>query len=265
MTLRQIATTACWFAIAASFVLSFATWVALGVLAGFGALAVALPFCVDAYIVTSLATWLTPGTSPRVANLARWNLYAVGLASVLSQSAYHGAMIYSGTSVVWRAVLATLVGALPPLVASAAAHLRARAAHGLATQDQSSKSPTPEGIASSPSTPPVRLPTPLAHTPQATARAHPDMTYVTTPESVSPPASRGRAPARSESRPPATAKESRSGQRSSPTIDDVAALAGQGLSRLEIAQRLGASPRTVDRRLAAAREPDAALHLVKSP
>lgn len=132
MTMRQISLAACVLAILASFVLSFSTWLALGLLAGFGTLAVALPFCVDGYVVTALTTWLLPGTSDHLARLAKTNLYGIGLASVISQAGYHGWLVGAGSP--GKAVLAVVVGALPPAVAVAAVHLRARDVRELASE-----------------------------------------------------------------------------------------------------------------------------------
>src|SRR5437763_7333036 len=139
MTIREVSTLACWVAILASFVLSFSTWLALGTLAGFGMLAVALPFCVDGYIVTSLTTWLTPGVSNGLARFARSNLYSVGLVGVTAQAGYHGWLAFPEGATGWpgRSVLATAVGALPMAIATLAVHIRARAVKEPAALPQS--------------------------------------------------------------------------------------------------------------------------------
>lgn len=123
-----ISSLACWLAIIASFVLSFSTWLALGVLAGFGALAVAMPFCVDGYTVTALTTWLLPGVSDRLAKFARNNLYSVGVLGMLSQGSYHAwlAATSPGASQ-GKTALAFAVGLFPMAIATLAVHLKARA------------------------------------------------------------------------------------------------------------------------------------------
>lgn len=162
MTMRQISLAACVLAILASFVLSFSTWLALGLLAGFGTLAVALPFCVDGYVVTALTTWLLPGTSDHLARLAKANLYGIGLASVISQAGYHGWLVGAGSP--GKAVLAVVVGALPPAVAVAAVHLRARDVRELASETATTDG---TGLAVPPQPARPVLPTTAAPTPIA--------------------------------------------------------------------------------------------------
>lgn len=119
-----------WLVLGASFGLSAATWVALAELAGFtgtaGPLRLAwlMPLAIDGYVVVSLATWMSP-VPERVARFARTNTYAAAAIGVAAQSSYHALAIYSDTSVMWRAVLAAVVGALPPAVAAFAIHMRA--------------------------------------------------------------------------------------------------------------------------------------------
>ncbi len=91
-------------------------------------LAFALALCVDGYIVCALVTWLSP-VSERVARFARWNMYAAAGIGVLAQSAYHGASVYAATHTIWRAVLATVVGALPLLFSALSVHLRGLVRH----------------------------------------------------------------------------------------------------------------------------------------
>jgi hypothetical protein len=112
----------CLAAIGGSFVLSFDTWVAIGQLAGFGALAVAMPLCVDGHVMTALTTWLSP-VSERLAAFARINLYAVGAAGVLAQSTYHGIVTWQQTHDEARTMLAIGAGAFPLTVATLAVHL----------------------------------------------------------------------------------------------------------------------------------------------
>lgn len=130
----RLASFASWIVLTASFGLSFSTWVALGVLAGFTAttsvadvtvrLAWLLPVAVDGYVVVALVLWMAP-VPPAVARFARTNTYAAALTGIAVQSAYHALMVWTSSSVVWRAVLAAVVGALPPAVAALAVHMRA--------------------------------------------------------------------------------------------------------------------------------------------
>jgi hypothetical protein len=130
----RLASIASWIVLTASFGLSFSTWVALGVLAGFTATAVIadvtiqlawlLPVAVDGYVVVALVLWMAP-VPPAVARFARTNTYAAALTGIAVQSAYHALMVWTGTSVIWRSVLAAVVGALPPAVAALAVHMRA--------------------------------------------------------------------------------------------------------------------------------------------
>lgn len=170
MTIREVSTLACWVAILASFVLSFSTWLALGTLAGFGVLAVAMPFCVDGYIVTSLTTWLTPGVSERLARFARANLYSVGLVGVAAQAGYHGWLAFPEGATGWpgRSVLATAVGALPMAIATLAVHIRARAAReGTPVQQPELQTAPATALATAPASatlqrqaPPAAMPAP---------------------------------------------------------------------------------------------------------
>src|SRR3954469_14153039 len=126
MTIRQISTVACWVAIVGGFVLSFSTWLALGVLSGFGLLALALPLCVDGYMTTALTAWLTPGVSDRLAEFARNNHYVTSLVGVFAQGAYHGASVLSLGDPDWKTSLATIVGGFPMAIATLAVHIKAR-------------------------------------------------------------------------------------------------------------------------------------------
>jgi hypothetical protein len=118
----------------ASFGLSAATWVALGILAGFDGsvtlfgltlrLAWLLPIAVDGYVVVALVLWMSP-VPARVARFARTNTYAAAGVGVLAQSAYHALTVLAATGAAWRCVLAAVVGALPPAVTALAVHMRA--------------------------------------------------------------------------------------------------------------------------------------------
>jgi DNA-binding NarL/FixJ family response regulator len=232
MDMRQVSTAACWVAILASFVLSFSTWLALGQLAGFGALAVALPFCVDGYLVTALTTWLWPGISASLARFARNNLYAVGVAAVLAQASYHGAITIGHAS--WAVALAFVVGGLPPAIATVAVHIRARAVRE--AEPVSDPAMAPE------------LSLPAVDTAQLPMPAAPPQIEPTAPPESAPQLAREVAPPRPK------VESSGSGQRrSSASLDDVRRWLDDGLSHRQIAQRLNVSPRTATRRIADAR------------
>jgi hypothetical protein len=120
----RLGITASWVSLLGSFVLSFATWVALGELTGYGTLAFCLALCVDGYIVSALVTWMAP-VSDKIATVAKVNTWIAAVIGVTAQSAYHGLTIWTQTGTAWRAVLATAVGALPPLGAAGSVHMRA--------------------------------------------------------------------------------------------------------------------------------------------
>src|SRR6185503_118844 len=130
----RLAALASWAVLAASFGLSAATWIALARLAGFdghldafgtrAALAWLMPVAVDGYVVVALVLWMSP-VPPKVARFARINTYAAVSVGVLAQSLYHALTIYSSTSVLWRAWMAALVGAIPPAIAGLSVHMRA--------------------------------------------------------------------------------------------------------------------------------------------
>lgn len=125
-----------WSALVASFGLSFATWVALAVLAGFDqmvtlpwvgytmAVAVLMPVAVDGYVASSLALWMA-AVPPAIQDFARKNTYAAAGVGVVAQSTYHGVTVYQATEDAARCVLALGIGALPPLFAALSVHARA--------------------------------------------------------------------------------------------------------------------------------------------
>ncbi|MGH8572185.1 MAG: hypothetical protein ACREX8_06370, partial [Gammaproteobacteria bacterium] len=163
VALRVAGVLFCLAAISGSFVLSFGTWLAVGVLAGFGVLAVAMPLCVDGYVMTALTAWLSP-VSERLAKVAGRNLYAIGAASVLVQSSYHGVVTWQATHDTARTLIAIGAGAFPPLIATMAVHLAVsivREAHTLiesaSTKEQPS-TPVPPGL-SNPQTAVAAIPT----------------------------------------------------------------------------------------------------------
>lgn len=136
----RLAAIASWAVLAASFGLSAATWIALARLAGFTdtlhlpvldvtvGLAWLMPIAVDGYVVVALVLWMAP-VPARVAHFAKVNTYAAAAIGVAAQSAYHALTVWSAQPVdhreAWRAVLAAIVGALPPAVAGLAVHMRA--------------------------------------------------------------------------------------------------------------------------------------------
>lgn len=130
---------ASWLSLGGSFVLSFATWVALAELAGFDQsyrldlpflpvlvlwLSFAMPLCVDGFVVMALVTWMAP-VSEEVASFAKKCTYGVAGIGVVAQSAYHGTVSWQTSRNGWLVVLAAAVGLLPPLLAAGAVHLRA--------------------------------------------------------------------------------------------------------------------------------------------
>lgn len=238
----------CLAAISGSFVLSFDTWVAIGQLAGFGALAVAMPLCVDGHVMTALTTWLSP-VSERLAAFARINLYAVGAAGVLAQSSYHGIVTWQQTHDEARTLLAIGAGAFPLTVATLAVHLavgivREAFAESPAaavidrSDDEPSRSPE-----LSPLTNPVREPSRLATAPVLS----PSLSAV-------PPPSSDQLAARQQVLEAAGLShlDDRPSPSSRVTVEDVARLAH--LERAEIARRLKTSVATVDRRLKTIRQ-----------
>jgi hypothetical protein len=130
----RLAAVASWLVLAASFGLSAATWIALARLAGFDghaqlagihlALAWLMPLAVDGYVVVALVLWMAP-VPARVARFARANTYSAAGVGVAAQSAYHCLAVLASTGQAWRAVLAAIVGAMPPAVAALAVHMRA--------------------------------------------------------------------------------------------------------------------------------------------
>jgi hypothetical protein len=261
MTIREVGTVACWLAIVASFVLSFSTWLALGGLAGFGALAVALPFCVDGYVTTALATWLTSNVSPQLAQFAKRNLYAVGFIGMAAQASYHGAEVHSLGNPDWKTVLAVIVGAGPMALATLAVHIKARTVREL---DAASTPPPAPAVPVAQTTAPVVPSAPVG------ARAHLEMNLgqpnsfasepvLSTPRVVAPPA----APANPapepkpapQARPRHKVEESGSEPpTNAPALDEIRRwVEVDGLTHKQVAARLGVSPRTATRRIADAK------------
>jgi hypothetical protein len=123
---------ASWAALLGSFVLSAATWIIIGDVAGFNIVvgtwtlyfALGLPLVVDAYIVCALVAWVHP-TSARVERFAKWNAYGSAAIGWLAQAVYHGASVWAATQTEWKALLAFVVGGLPPAAAFLGVHLRA--------------------------------------------------------------------------------------------------------------------------------------------
>lgn len=253
ITLQVLGVVFCVLALAGSFAMSFQTWVAIGTLAGFGALAVAMPLCVDGHVMTALTTWLSP-VSERLAAFARFNLYAVGAASVVAQSTYHAYAVYPPHAVglPGKVLLALGAGAFPPVVATLAVHLAVgivREGITDASSQQPTRSQTPAETApllpaaANPAPPEIRPSVVTASPLRAASKVQPS------PDAVSSPAPLPAASAGLAAVPPLSAEPS--AQQSAParrvTVEDVRALAHLG--RVEIAGVLGTSVATVDRRL----------------
>lgn len=146
---------AAWLSLTASFVLSFETWVRLAQLAGYGAYAsYAMPAVVDCSIVATIVLWLH--STGRLARLARILTYFAAFVGVAVQSAYHSASTYDLTGSTWRAMVAFVVGAIPPLFAALAVHMRALLRRERLTPDDSA-TVTPAVMAVAPVSPPVVL------------------------------------------------------------------------------------------------------------
>lgn len=262
MNTRELSTVACCAAILASFLLSAGTWLALGELAGFGVLAFAMPLAVDGYVVTAITVWLASGIPAGVARQAKYNLYGIGAASVVAQASYHGWLV--GTGSPGKALLAVVVGALPPLVAVLAVHLRARAvrevseaatpAATLQRRPEAVPAPPPAArpeVIEQPTSPiPGRSAQHMPASPQSVPpQATPVYAVVASSSAVPPAESLGEAaPARHK------VEESRSQSSAHGTSEpDVRRMLAEGLTTAQIAARLGCSPRTATRRIAAVR------------
>jgi hypothetical protein len=131
----HLASVASWAVLVASFGLSAATWIALAELAGFTGhlstpvgvtlhLSWLMPIAVDGYVVTALVLWMSP-VPAKVAEFAKTNTYAAAFIGVAAQSAFHCLSIWALTAEMWQAVLAAVVGAIPPAGAALAVHMRA--------------------------------------------------------------------------------------------------------------------------------------------
>ena len=223
---------ASWAVLAASFGLSAATWIALARLAGFdghldafgtrAALAWLMPVAVDGYVVVALVLWMSP-VPAAVARFARANTYAAAGIGVAAQSAYHCLTVLSGTGLVWQAVLAAIVGALPPAGAALSVHMRA-----LLIRESRPAVPSP-------------LPPSIAEAPQVTAPtpAEPVPAELLSPEPV--PAVDLDQPAKVRKPAPATAPR----RAFATTQRAAAAMQSDGMTVAEIAEALGVSERQV--------------------
>lgn len=177
----RLASAASWLVLAASFGLSAATWIALARLAGFDGAALNLvplawlmPAAVDGYIVVALVLWLSP-VPAKVARFARTNTYAAASVGVAAQSAYHCLIIWDRTGTEWRAVLAAVVGAIPPAVAALAVHMRAlvRRESRQPQLDRRADAPMPVPPVLEPPEVPVELPRRTPPTVQVSAAERP--------------------------------------------------------------------------------------------
>ena len=272
MTIREVGTVACWLAIVASFVLSFSTWLALGQLAGFGTFAIALPFCVDGYVTTALATWLTSSVSPQLAQFAKRNLYAVGLVGMLAQASYHAWNVQPADALglPGKTLLAFVVGLLPMAIATLAVHIKARTVREL---DASATQPVAPAIQTEVATASVVPPTPAAPQLASPFARQPAFSRVDLgqpnslagePEVKNRPAEAPTAEPASPAAVPAPARQTRprhkvkeSGSEpatNAPDLDEVRRwVEVDGLTHAQVAQRLGVSQRTATRRIAQAK------------
>jgi hypothetical protein len=244
----RLGITASWVSLLGSFVLSFATWVALGQLTGYGKLAFCLALCVDGYIVSALVTWMAP-VSDKIATVAKVNTWIAAVIGVTAQSAYHGLTIWTQTESHWRAVLATAVGALPPLGAAGSVHMRAMvrrnslqlAAPGV--QDAGAGVETPHPTPAEPTVPaPVSM---------STAPATQELpVYVDTIREI-----RDQMTQRLEPVSVPPVKVNGSNDSSAKATDaEILNLTREGVSGADIAKRVGKSLSTVRRTQAAARK-----------
>lgn len=175
----RLAAVASWAVLAASFGLSAATWIALAELAGFTdtitvlgvtvGLAWLMPIAVDGYVVVALVLWMSP-VPQRVAQFAKVNTYAAAGIGVIAQSAYHAFTVWSTQPAdhreIWRAILAAVVGALPPAVAGLAVHMRA-----LIRRESQTATPTvPVDRAPAPVEQPARAHRPVVDKPSPTVQ-----------------------------------------------------------------------------------------------
>jgi len=180
----RLAAVASWAVLAASFGLSAATWIALASLAGFTGtitvlgvtvgLAWLMPIAVDGYVVVALVLWMSP-VPHRVAQFAKVNTYAAAGIGVIAQSAYHAFTVWSTQPAdhreIWRAVLAAVVGALPPAVAGLAVHMRALIRRESQPTTQQPAQPAPLAKQPAPAIAPLEQPSAQAEQPSAPASA----------------------------------------------------------------------------------------------
>ncbi|MDR7273609.1 hypothetical protein [Catenuloplanes atrovinosus] len=155
----RLALYASWAVLAASFGLSASSWIALARVAGFNdeltipgagvtlASAWLMPVAADGYVVVALVLWMAP-VPERVAAFARWNTYAAAGVGIVAQSAYHFLSTLSTNQEAWRVGLAAFVGALPPIFAGLAVHMRALLRRESGTSTIAADSgPTPKSTA----------------------------------------------------------------------------------------------------------------------
>lgn len=202
-----IARACSWAALIGAFLLSWTTWVGVGGIAEYGAFRYALPVCVDGYIVTVLMAWIAPRDS-KAARFARWNVYLSAGLSILTQSVYHGALVYAHTDTPWKSLIAWLAGALPPLFAALSVHFRTGVR---VTESQISATPQTLPVAvQSPLAPPTPAATAVPRpTPQA-APSYPVVSRETPPPATSASPARAPVPATSPRTPPTSAPARRS-------------------------------------------------------
>lgn len=236
----RIAVGASWCCLIVSFILSAITWVALGRISGYGNLSYLMPFVVDAYVVGSIVTWLQP-VSARVARFAYWNMYGAAAIGVISQAVYHCASVYARTNSAWQAMLALIVGSIPPLFAFLGVHLR-----GLARRELNDRQNTTEAKPQPPPIPPVSTTPALPAPPQSNPPDPPAQNLAL--NTVTPPRPQPALPVRASvpqraMRPAVTDREGSINSRHRKVTPDVEArirgLWDQGLTLQEVMKRSG--------------------------
>ena len=135
-----------------------------------------MPIAVDGYVVVALVLWMAP-VPARVAHFAKVNTYAAAAIGVAAQSAYHALTVWSAQPVdhreAWRAVLAAIVGALPPAVAGLAVHMRAlirRESQTRPTVSVAQQPPSPVVASAGEPAPTVEQPAEVQHAASGPAR-----------------------------------------------------------------------------------------------
>lgn len=245
----EVAVISSWICIVASFVLSFITWVALGDIGGYGLLRFVMPLVVDSYIVCCIVTWLSP-ISDRVARFAFWNMYAAAGIGVVAQSAYHCASVWESGHSTWKALLALLLGAIPPAFAFAGVHIRGMSRRDRITA-QTNQMPSPRTPVQSERPAPSQLPSttpivesPASHYPRIESKPSPIFQQVIHTPIESVPDTRG-APA--PTAPPRSSARTTLTPYTNNKLDRAAKLYSDGKSPKQVAKLMDVSLRTAQR------------------